>query len=116
MVGYPIQFLGLSHIGALSGVFWTMATAVTAEVLGLQDLASGLSILWLLGTVIPTLGTRPTFVPSFTVVAETIALRLKDGAIAAGKSGADIYRPTIVFTGTTILISGILLIVKPVGR
>ena len=32
-----------------------MATPVTAEVVGLQDLASALSLLWLLGTVIPTL-------------------------------------------------------------
>src|SRR5213083_2034558 len=38
----------------MSGVFWTMATPVTAEVVGLQDLASALSILWLLGTVLPT--------------------------------------------------------------
>ena len=41
-------------LGAMSGVFWTMATPVTAEVVGLQDLASALSLLWLLGTVIPT--------------------------------------------------------------
>ena len=39
--------------GAMSGVFWTMSTPVTAEVVGLQDLASALSLLWLLGTVIP---------------------------------------------------------------
>src|SRR5579859_6857038 len=31
-----------------------MATPVTAEVVGLQDLASALSLLWLLGTVLPT--------------------------------------------------------------
>ena len=43
--------------GAMSGVFWTMASPVTAEVVGLQDLASALSLLWLLGTVIPTLCT-----------------------------------------------------------
>ena len=40
--------------GAMSGVFWTMSTPVAAEVVGLQDLASALSLLWLLGTVIPT--------------------------------------------------------------
>lgn len=40
--------------GAMSGVFWTMATPVAAEVVGLQDLASALSLLWLLGTVIPS--------------------------------------------------------------
>lgn len=38
----------------MSGVFWTMATPVTAEVVGLQDLASALSLVWTLGTVIPT--------------------------------------------------------------
>jgi hypothetical protein len=38
----------------MSGVFWTMATPVTAEVVGLQDLASALSLLWLIGTVVPT--------------------------------------------------------------
>ena len=31
-----------------------MATPVTAEVVGLQDLASALPLLWLLGTVLPT--------------------------------------------------------------
>lgn len=46
-------------LGALSGVFWTMATPVTAEVVGLQDLASALSLLWLLGTVIPCTCTYP---------------------------------------------------------
>ena len=43
----------------MSGVFWTMATPVTAEVVGLQDLASALSLLWLLGTVIPTICISP---------------------------------------------------------
>jgi MFS family permease len=51
--GFPLR-LGLLISGAMSGVFWTMATPVTAEVVGLQDLASALSLLWLLGTVIPT--------------------------------------------------------------
>ena len=46
-------------LGAMSGVFWTMATPVTAEVVGLQDLASALSLVWTLGTVIPTTCSQP---------------------------------------------------------
>ena len=89
-----------------------MATPVAAEVVGLQDLASALSLLWLIGTVIPTLcsplGSRFT---DQLVVSEAIALRLKENAIAAGKTGADIYRPTIGYAGSMIFIGGVLLIV-----
>jgi hypothetical protein len=95
----------------MSGVFWTMATPVTAEVVGLQDLASALSLLWLLGTVIPT---TCILIPSTRVdkiVAEVIALQLKQNAIASGKTGADIYRPTIGFAGAMIFGGGLILIV-----
>ena len=96
----------------MSGVFWTMATPVTAEVVGLQDLASALSLLWLLGTVIPTTCTSPYFKHVLTsLVAEVIALKLKENALAAGKSGADIYRPTIGFAGAMIFTGGVILIV-----
>jgi hypothetical protein len=46
------------------------------------------------------------------IVAEAIALRLKQNAIAAGKTGADIYRPTIGFAGAMIFVGGVILIVS----
>jgi hypothetical protein len=97
-------------VGALSGVFWTMATPVTAEVVGLQDLASALSLLWLIGTVIPTTCTY-LIRCGLIQVAEAIALKLKQNALAAGKTGVDIYRPTIGFSGAMIFAGGLILIV-----
>jgi hypothetical protein len=44
-------------------------------------------------------------------VAEAIALALKENAIAAGKTGADIYRPTIGFAGAMIFAGGVILMV-----
>jgi len=41
-------------VGEMSGIFWTMATPVTAGVVGLQDLASALLLLRLIGTVLST--------------------------------------------------------------
>lgn len=104
----------------MSGVFWTMVTPVAAEVVGLQDLASALSLLWLLGTVIPTT-CMPILIPpesttrvdkEILIVAEAIALQLKKNAIAAGKTGTDIYRPTIGFSGAMIFSGGLILIVS----
>jgi hypothetical protein len=99
-------------VGALSGVFWTMATPVTAEVVGLQDLASALSLLWLIGTVIPTTCTLLSHGCGLIQVAEAIALKLKQNALAAGKTGVDIYRPTIGFSGAMIFAGGLILIVR----
>ena len=48
-----------------------------------------------------------------SIVAEAIALQLKRNAISAGKTGADIYRPTISFAGSMILVGGLILIVSP---
>ena len=97
--------------GALSGVFWTMATPVAAEVVGLQDLASALSLLWLLGTVLPTTCFSSLKGSADLVVAEVIALQLTVNAREAGRTGADIYRPTILFSGSMILGGGLILIV-----
>jgi MFS family permease len=52
--------------GALAGTFWTTVAAVGAEVVGLRDLPSALSMTWL-GLVLPSL------------VAEPIALELRRG-------------------------------------
>jgi hypothetical protein len=40
-------------------------------------------------------------------------LKLKQNAIAAGKKGVDIYRPTIGFSGAMIFAGGLILIVRP---
>ena len=52
-------------VGTVAGTFWTTVVPICAEVIGLQQLPSGLSITWL------------TMVPP-TTVAEPIALLLKD--------------------------------------
>jgi hypothetical protein len=46
------------------------------------------------------------------LVSEPIALRLKQTAIARGRTGADIYRPTIGFAGAMIFLGGVALIVS----
>jgi hypothetical protein len=46
------------------------------------------------------------------LVAEVIALQLTVNSISAGKTGLDIYRPTIIFAGSMILGGGLILIVQ----
>jgi hypothetical protein len=48
---------------------------------------------------------------SYVLVAEAIALRLKENAISAGATRNDIYRPTIGFAGAMILGGGCILCV-----
>src|SRR5438046_6629058 len=110
---HPTKNIYILISGAMSGVFWTMATPVTAEVVGLQDLASALSLLWLLGTVVPTICISPVVDLHVltSIVAEAIALQLKQNAISAGTTGTDIYRATIGFSGAMILAGGLILIV-----
>jgi len=55
---------------------------------------------------------NPIFEITLIIVAEIIALQLKQVAIANGKTGANVYRSTIGFAGAMILAGGLLLIVR----
>ncbi|KKK18844.1 hypothetical protein P175DRAFT_0535272 [Aspergillus ochraceoroseus IBT 24754] len=68
-------------VGTVAGTYWATVTPVLAEIIGLRDLPSGLSITWLL-LVAPT------------TVAEPIALVLRDN-----NSKDKIYLHVQIFTG-----------------
>jgi MFS family permease len=68
-------------VGTVAGTFWTTVAPVCAEVIGLQDLPSGLSITWVL------------LVPP-TTVAEVIGLLLRDE-----NRKNNIYLNAQIFTG-----------------
>jgi MFS family permease len=68
-------------VGTVAGTYWATCTPVAAEILGLRDLPSGLSITWL------------TLVPP-TTVSEAIALLLRDST-----SSDSMYLRVQIFTG-----------------
>ncbi|MCJ1352164.1 MAG: hypothetical protein MMC33_002148 [Icmadophila ericetorum] len=74
-------------VGTVAGTFWTTIAPVGAEVVGLKELASGLSITWIV-LVLPT-----TF-------AEAIALELR-------QSTGDIYLHAQVFAGFMYIVAAI---------
>ncbi|KAL8803570.1 MAG: hypothetical protein Q9200_006151 [Gallowayella weberi] len=76
-------------VGTMSGTFWTTIGPVGAEVVGLKDLPSALSIVWLI-LVLPT-----TF-------AEPIALELRQKA-------GNIYLHAQIFTGLMYIIASLFL-------
>ena len=68
-------------VGTVSGTYWATVSPVLAEILGLKDLPSGLSINWII------------LVPP-TTVSEAIALVLRDNS-----AGHSAYLPVQIFTG-----------------
>jgi MFS family permease len=77
--------------GALAGTFWATIAAVGAEVVGLRDLPSALSMTWL-GLVVPSL------------VAEPIALELR-----RGNTRSFIYLYAQVFVALSYVAAGLCL-------
>ncbi|CAI7665315.1 unnamed protein product [Penicillium pancosmium] len=73
-------------VGTVSGTYWATVSPVLAEIIGLRDLPSGLSITWL------------TLVAPCTV-SEAIALQLRSGTSDGGTS----YLKVQLFTGFTYI-------------
>jgi MFS family permease len=69
-------------VGTVSGTYWATVSPVLAEIIGIRDLPSGLSITWL------------TLVPPCTV-SEAIALELRSRITGGGTS----YLRVQIFTG-----------------
>ncbi|KAI5797888.1 major facilitator superfamily domain-containing protein [Peziza echinospora] len=80
--------------GAVCGTFWTTISPVTAEIVGLKELPSALSVVWL-STVIPT-----TF-------AEAVALALRREG--PGIKGVDGYLYPQIFSGVMYLVAACML-------
>lgn len=78
-------------VGTVAGTFWATVVPVCAEVVGMQDLPSGLSIIWLV-MVVPT------------TVAEPIAVVLKDDS-----KNQWIYLHAQIFTGIVYLAGAVCL-------
>lgn len=85
--------------GGLGGVFWISNNALLTEIIGIRNLASGLSMLWL-AIVAPA------------TVAEAIALLLLDySKNSLGRSGPSAYHISIGFAGASFVVSGLSLLV-----
>ncbi|WRT67573.1 uncharacterized protein IL334_004545 [Kwoniella shivajii] len=83
--------------GMTGGTIWSAATPVVAKVVGVKDLASALSIFWLI-LVIPAL------------VGQPIAIALLDYSVShLGRSGAEAYYISIGFCGGMALFAAGLL-------
>lgn len=84
-------------VGTVAGTFWTTVAPVAAEVVGLKELPSALSITWIV-LVLPTTCTLTSsifiyaFANFFALVSESIALELRQ------KNG-DVYLHAQLFTG-----------------
>ena len=83
-------------VGASSGVFWSLGTPVTAEVVGIKHLASAQSILWL------------CMVPP-CLLAEVIALAIV-GASSSGSNSGSAYLGTIIYAGSAMVVGGLSLL------
>ncbi|PGH12349.1 hypothetical protein AJ80_06759 [Polytolypa hystricis UAMH7299] len=96
----PTQSMGLLTffaliVGTVAGTYWTTVVPVCAEVIGLQELPSGLSLTWVL------------MVPP-TTVSEPIAVLLKDDS-----RGGSAYLYAQIFAGVGYLLgAGCLWIVR----
>lgn len=77
--------------GGLAGVFWATISPVAAEILGLQDLPSGLSLTWVLMT-------------APTTCAEAIALELR-----RKNTDSWIYLPPQIFTAFMYIAAGMFI-------
>lgn len=85
--------------GGLGGVFWISNNALLTEIIGIRNLASGLSMLWL-AIVAPA------------TVAEAIALLLLDySKTELGRTGPAAYHISIGFAGGCFVVSGLSLLV-----
>ncbi|KZT27485.1 MFS general substrate transporter [Neolentinus lepideus HHB14362 ss-1] len=82
----PLIFFAIMN-GAVCGTFWACAGSVCAEVVGLKDLPSALSLLWL--SVVPP-----------CVFSEAIGLELRKG------NGRDSYLPVQIFVGMMYIAAG----------
>lgn len=93
--GYGLCIVYAIANGAVCGTFWTTIGPVTTEIVGLKELPSALSIVWL-STVIPT------------TVSEGIALALRRpelGVLEGGKGGLGPYLYPQVWSGVMYFIA-----------
>ncbi|GAA94245.1 uncharacterized protein L969DRAFT_16467 [Mixia osmundae IAM 14324] len=84
--------------GICGGTIWASCSAVTAELIGLQDLGSALSIFWL-AIVLPAQFAQPIAVGLNTYSASKL-----------GRTGPEQYAIGIGFAGATFLAAGLVLI------
>ncbi|TFK52676.1 putative monocarboxylate transporter [Heliocybe sulcata] len=82
----PLIFFAIIN-GAVCGTFWTCAGSVSAEVVGLKDLPSALSLLWL--SVVPP-----------CIFSEAIGLEMRED------NGRDSYLPVQIFVGVMYIAAG----------
>lgn len=104
------------------GIFWSAAGTLTAEVVGLKDLGSALSILWL-GIVPSCIFAEPIavwllqasqrqlgiFLPETNPGQTTGTTAAVSGAGTGDTRGAVVFQATIGFAGATFMVGSILL-------
>ena len=91
--------LGLFAIlqGALSGIYWMSSNVLVTEIIGIRDLSSGLSMLWL-------------SIAAPATVAEPIAILFVNYSRShLGRTGPRAFDITIGFAGAVFILSGLAL-------
>ena len=83
--------------GGLAGIFWISSTVLLTEMVGIRDLSSAISMLWL-SIVAPA------------TVSEPIAIALRDYSInTLGRTGPHAYDISIGFAGAFFIVAGMTL-------
>lgn len=99
MFARSMAVLGLFAVlqGGLGGIFWISNAVLLTEMVGIRDLSSAVSMLWL-AIVIPA------------TVCEPIAILLREQSISQGKTGAATYQGAIGFAGAFFVAAGLALL------
>lgn len=85
--------------GGLGGVFWISNNALLTEIIGIRNLASGLSMLWL------------SIVAPATIAEAVALLLLEHSKTDLGRTGPAAYQISIGFAGACFVVSGLSLLV-----
>ncbi|KAF8475464.1 major facilitator superfamily domain-containing protein [Kalaharituber pfeilii] len=94
--GYPLCIVFAIINGAVSGTFWTTISPVATEIVGLKELPSALSVVWL-STVIPT-----TF-------SEAIGLALRRPELLGTGGAGEVYLFPQIFSGAMYIAATVVM-------
>lgn len=96
--GFPLLIVFAIIQGATSGTVWNAAAPLTAQMVGVQDLGSALSVFWLT-LLVPALVGQPLAI---------LLLNYSEGSL--GRSGAEAYENSIGFCGAVGIAAALFLL------
>lgn len=109
-------------VGATGGIFWSASSPIVADLIGLTDLGSALSMLWL--SIVPScIFSEPIAIWLLAEAQRRTGITLADassatqgtnqgvsGAGTGNKTGEIVFRTTIAFAGTMYMVGAIVLL------